>query len=81
MFFYEWDRTIRNNTLLSEWNHYKKEEMFSFRKKAILHYMENGNSSKRGLLKALTKVYLLWWEKLYAYEEYGKLWKWIDENF
>lgn len=79
--FYEWDRVIRNSTLLSEWDCYKKEEMFEFRKKAILFFMENGNSKKHGLLKALAKTYLLWWEKIYAYEEYRKLWKWIDEQF
>lgn len=79
--FYEWDRIIRENTLLSDWDCYKKEEMFEFRRKAILFFMENGNSKKHGLLKALAKANLLWWEKKYAYEEYRKLWKWIDEQF
>lgn len=79
--FYEWDRTIRESTLLSKWDQYKKKEMFEFRKRAILFYLENGDTKKRGLLKESAKMYLLLWEKVYGYEEYRKLWEWIHKTF
>ncbi len=79
--FYEWDRSIRNSTLLTEWNHYKKEEMYEARKRAVLFYLETGNPKRIGLLKKLTRRYLLNWKSLFSYEKYGKLWEEIAERF
>lgn len=79
--FYEWDRTNRNSTLSSQVECYKKEETFEFRKKAILFYLENGNVKKRVLLKKLAKRYLLLWKRVYGYDEYERLWEWIDKTF
>ena len=79
--FYEWDRTVRSSTLLSEWNRYTKEEMLERRKKAIIFYLENGNPQRRRLLKDLTKIYLRLWERTFAYGEYGKLWEWIEKKY
>lgn len=79
--FYEWDRSVRNKTLLTEWNYYKKKEMYEYRKRAVLFYLENGNPEKMGLLKELTKHYLLNWKSQFSYEEYRKLWEEIDERF
>lgn len=79
--FYEWDRTVRNSTLLSEWNRYTKEEMLERRKKAIIFYLEKGNPQRHGLLKELTRIYLKLWERTFANSEYGKLWEWIDKMY
>lgn len=79
--FYEWDRTIRSSTLLSEWNKYKKEEMYEFRKNAVLYYLNHGNKEEMALLKESAKVYLKRWESVSLYEEYGKLWQEIEEKW
>ncbi len=79
--FYEWDRTIRNSTLLGEWDRYEKQEMFEYRKTAILYYMNHGNPERMALLKESAKVFLKSWESVYSYEEYGKLWQEIEEKW
>lgn len=79
---YDWNRTIRDNTLSSELlKNHSKQEVFEQRKRAVLFYVGNGNPKRRKLLKMVAKTDLLRWERTFAYEEYGKLWEWIDKNY
>lgn len=78
---YEYDRTIREETLADKCNFRPKSEVFELQKNAIIFYLTNGDSSKIGLLKELAKARLKDLERYYEYEEYRKLEQWIDENY
>ncbi|MCI8799084.1 MAG: glycosyltransferase [Lachnospiraceae bacterium] len=78
---YEWDRTIRKSTLSDKIVKRSKDELFKLYKEAVLFYMKNGNPNRRDTLKKLAKTHLLLLEKYNAYDEYGKLWKQIEETF
>ena len=78
---YEWDRTIRKNTLSDKIIRRSKEELFKLYKEAIMFYMKNGNPGRRVALKKLAKTHLLLLEKYNAYDEYGKLWRQIEDTF
>ena len=78
---YEYDRTIRGNTLVNKWESFAKEERFSDYKKIVLFFLENGNPKQKKWLKELAKRYLVGLESAYKYDEYGKLWKYIEANY
>lgn len=79
--YYEHDRTIRNSTLIDEWRKTPRDKMFRVHRSTIMFYLENGNPERLGLLKQLAKRQLNEMQRAYAYDEYGKLWRWIEENF
>lgn len=80
-FSYDWDRSIGDNTLSGELMRYTKKETFKMLKQAILFYLEEGNPKRCKLLKKVAKNDLLRCKKKTKYEEYGKLWEWVDEQF
>lgn len=78
---YEWNRVTRENSLSERLKCQTKKEKFEDCKRAVLFYLEQGNPQKIVELKEAARLSLTAWESQYAYKEYGKLWKWIDENF
>ena len=79
-FLYEYDRIIRDATLVNKWWDKSKEERFMDYKKILMFYLKNGNVNRLGLLKELA------WNRLnemiivYEYDEYEKLQKQIEED-
>lgn len=79
-FLYEYDRIIRDATLVNKWWDKSKEERFMDYKKILMFYLKNGNVKRLGLLKELA------WNRLnemiivYEYDEYEKLQKQIEED-
>lgn len=78
---YEWDRKIRESTLVDKWQKRTKEELFETHRNTTMFYLEKGNPRRIGLLKQLARRQLSELERVYANEEYGKLWKQIEERF
>lgn len=80
-YFYEWDRTVRNDSLSNAIVRYTKEERFESHRPAFMFFMENGNPQRKQLLKDVAMAHLGHLERDYGYEKYGELRTWIDENF
>lgn len=78
---YEYDRTIRSDTLVDKWMGRPKEERFLVYKKIVLFFLENGNPKMRKWLKELAKSYLTGLGIIYQYDEYAKLWQQIEKTF
>lgn len=78
---YEWDRKIRDSTLVDKWQKRTKEELFETHRNTTMFYLEKGNPRRIELLKQLARRQLSALERVYAYEEYGKLWQEIEERF
>lgn len=78
---YEYDRSIRNNTISEEVPKKPKEELFRIYRDAVMFYMQNGNYERREFLKKIAKRNLFEWGHAYHYDEYEKLWKLIEESF
>ena len=57
-----------------------KEERFLIHKKMVTFYLKNGNPKRIELLKVMAKWSLIGWKNRYAYDEYEKLQKQIEEN-
>ena len=79
--FYEWDRTIRSNTQVDEWNRKSREETFLIHKNATMFYLENGNPKRLDFLKKLANRQLLEMRKAFGDDEYEKLWEKIEKEF
>ena len=75
---YEYDRSIRNGTLVDQWFRKTEDEIFQDHKRAILFYLEYGNSERIELLKGFAKSELSLFSRTTGYEEYGKLWDKIN---
>lgn len=78
---YEYDRTIRGNTLVDDWNRKSGDEIFSSHKRAILFYLENGNPEKIEKLKGVARSELLFFTKLLRNPAYEKLWEEVRESY
>ena len=79
--FYEWDRKIRSSTLVDKWESRSKEEIFQTYRNIILFYLTYGNKNRRKLIKQLAGRQISEMKRVFAYEEYGKLWDEIEEKF
>ena len=77
---YEYDRSIRNGTLVDKWFRKTKDEIFQDHKRAILFYLDHGNLERIQLLKEFAKSELGLFLRTTAYEEYEKLWERIAER-
>lgn len=80
-YLYEYDRKIRDNTLVNEWWQQEKEKRFKLLKKATLFYLEQGNPEKRCVLKAVAKEWLGRFKRGFKDDEYERLWEQIDQTF
>ena len=72
---YEYDRSVRNGTLVDKWFRKAKDEIFFAHKKAILFYLEHGNPQRLSLLREFAKSELSLFTRTTAYVEYKKLWE------
>ncbi|MCM1232513.1 MAG: glycosyltransferase [Butyrivibrio sp.] len=70
---YEYDRSIRNGTLVDKWFRKEKDEIFQDHKRAILFYLEHGNPKRMELLKEFAKSELGLFSRTTGYEEYKKM--------
>lgn len=77
---YEYDRSIRNGTLVDKWFRKTADEIFQSHKRAILFYLEHGNLKRMELLKEFAKSELGLFLRTTAYEEYEKLREKIEEK-
>ena len=78
---YEYDRSIRNGTLVDKWFRKAADEIFQDHKRAILFYLEHGNPERMELLKEFAKSEMGLFSRTTKYEEYGKLWIQIEGMF
>ncbi len=78
---YEYDRSIRENTLETQWQEHSNWERFKLYKRMVTFYLENGNPMRRVFLVELAKANLMGWKKIYAYDEYEKLWEQMKEKY
>lgn len=78
---YEYDRTSCKRTLLDSLMEKPVEERFTQVKESTMFYMRNGNPAMRGLLKEHAKQKLLGNFNHYQYDEFEKLWRYIESNF
>lgn len=79
--YYEWDRTIRESTLVNEWIGKSKDELLDFYKNAVIFYIENGNPELMELLKEQAKRELLSCGQMFADGRYEDFWHQIEEKF
>lgn len=79
-FLYEYDRIIRNSTLIDEWCSESKEDRFMTYKNLTMFYLENADPKYLGYLKDFAKKDLLSAGRRYSYAEYERLWKHIEET-
>lgn len=77
---YEYDRSIRNGTLVDKWFTKTVGKIFQDHKRAILFYLERGNPARMVLLKEFAKSELGLFSRTTGYEEYKKLWERIAEG-
>lgn len=75
---YEYDRSIRNGTLVDKWFRKSEEEIFQDHKRAILFYLKHGRPEKKELLKEFAKSELGLFSRTSGYDEYKKLWEQIE---
>ena len=68
---YEYDRSIRENTLEDQWSIQSQYERFMRYKNIVTFYLEHGNIERIKFLKELAKRNLLGWG---ADDKYEKLW-------
>lgn len=78
---YEYDRSIREKTLETQWQEHSNGERFNLYKRMVTFYLENGNPMRRGFLMELAKYNLMGWKRIYAYDEYEKLWEQMKEKY
>lgn len=71
---YEYDRSIRENTLEDQWSIQSQYERFMRYKNIVTFYLEHGNIERIKFLKELAKRNLLGWGSIYADDKYEKLW-------
>lgn len=76
---YEYDRSVRQGTLVDKWFQKTAEEIFVSHKNAIMFYLENGNPKRLSLLKVFAKSELGLFSITTGYEEYAKLAEKIDK--
>lgn len=74
---YEYDRSIRNGTLVDKWFKKTVDEIFQDHRRAILFYLEHGHPERVELLKKLAKSELGLFSRTTSYPEYEKLWEYI----
>lgn len=79
--FYEYDRSIREYTLVNQVLGRSKEEVFITIKKAVIFYLKNGNPDKMPFLRQHTKMLLLTLKIVYSYDQYEILWHQLEESF
>ena len=79
-YLYEYDRIIRNSTLIDEWCSESKEDRFMTYKNLTMVYLENADPKYLGYLKDFAKKDLLSAGRRYSYAEYERLWKHIEET-
>lgn len=77
---YEYDRSIRNGTLVDKWFRKSADEIFQSHKRAILFYLEHGSQERMELLKEFAKSELGLFLRTTAYEKYEKLREKIEEK-
>lgn len=77
---YEYDRSIRSETLVDKAFRRTADEMFREHKRSILFYLEHGNPARKALLKEFAKSELGLFSRTTGYEEYKKLWERIAEE-
>lgn len=70
---YEYDRSIRNGTLVDKWFRKTQDEIFQDHKRAILFYLDHGKLERMKLLKEFAESELGLFSRTTAYEEYEKL--------
>ena len=75
---YEYDRSIRSETLIDKWEKSNSEQLKNH-KRAILFYLENGNPMRPDQLKQLAKQELSFFTQIYNNDEYEKMWGKIVE--
>ena len=77
--FYEYDRTIRDFTLVDKAQSKTREEQFKNYRDSVMFYIEHGNTKRIGMLKKLAHKRLTEKAKVFAYAEYGELWNQIEK--
>lgn len=80
-YLYEYDRTVRDNTLIDKVKIDFGNEMFAICKNRIMFYLKNGNPKKLKILKALAKKQLLGAKRQRMSDESKILWEEIEEIF
>lgn len=76
---YEYDRTIRDFTLVDKAQSKTREEQFKNYRDSVMFYIEHGNTKRIGMLKKLAHKRLTEKAKVFAYAEYGELWNQIEK--
>lgn len=79
---YEYDRMIRNGTLVDEYRSNKSVgERFQDDKRIVEFYLKNGNPDKIDILKEHARQELNYSSDLWKCDAYDEFWQQIDETF